>query len=152
MDDISFTIEIPCDEDGFVLLECPQCGEFFKLQPDACESEEVLEVCCPACGIASESYLTEDVIELAMTITKNKTFGAIHQEMKKLERQTRGKAVLLKAGRPPRPDDEPVLQPSVDALVVTTCNHCGKRSKVSPLLSMSAFVCPLCGVCNFNDR
>lgn len=122
-DDFSFTIKIPCDEDGFVLLQCPQCGEFFKLRPNDYESDDVLEVCCPACGIVSDSYLTEDVVDLAMTIAKNKAFEAIHKEMKKLERQTKGKAVSFKAGRPPRPDDEPVLQPSIDALAITTCRH-----------------------------
>lgn len=38
-DDLSFAIEIPCDEDRFVLLQCPQCGEFFKLKPSDYESE-----------------------------------------------------------------------------------------------------------------
>lgn len=147
-DDFSFTIKIPCDEDGFVLLQCPQCGEFFKLRPNDYESDDVLEVCCPACGIVSDSYLTEDVVDLAMTIAKNKAFEAIRKEMKKLERQTKGKAVSFKAGRPPRPDDEPVLQPSIDALAITTCRHCGMQSKVSRLLSMSMYVCPLCGVSN----
>ncbi|WP_058270956.1 hypothetical protein [Olsenella massiliensis] len=151
-DNLSFTIEIPSDEDGFVLLQCPQCGELFKLRPGDYESDDVLEVCCPACGIASENYLTEDVIDLAAAICKNKTFDAIHKEMKKLERQTRGKAMSFKAGKQPRPDNEPVLQPSIDALAITTCKHCGKQSKVSRLLSMSKYVCPLCGVSNFNDR
>lgn len=151
-DDFSFTIEMPCDEDGFVLLQCPQCGEFFKLRPSDYESDDVLEVSCPACGIASDNYLTEDVIDLAMVIVKNKAFKAIHKEMKDIERQTRNKAVSFKAGRPPRPDDEPVLQPSIDALAVATCKHCGMQSKVSHLLSMSMYVCPLCGVSNFNDR
>lgn len=151
-DDFSFTIEMPCDEDGFVLLQCPQCGEFFKLRPSDYESDDVLEASCPACGIASDNYLTEDVIDLAMVIVKNKAFKAIHKEMKDIERQTRNKAVSFKAGRPPRPDDEPVLQPSIDALAVATCKHCGMQSKVSHLLSMSMYVCPLCGVSNFNDR
>ena len=151
-DDFSFTIEIPCDEDGFVLMQCPQCGEFFKLRPTDYESDDVLEVSCPACGIASENYLTEDAIELAMVVAKNRVFEALHGEMKKLERKTKGKTVSFKAGRPPRPDDEPVLQPSIDALAITTCRHCGKQSKTSRLLSMSMFICPLCGVSNFNDR
>ena len=151
-DDMSFTVEIPCDEDGFVLLQCPQCGEFFKLRPSDYESDVVLKVCCPACGIASDNYLTEDVVDLAMVIAKNKAYEAIHKEMKKLERQTKGKTLSIKAGRPPRPDDEPVLQPSIDALAIANCKHCGMQSKVSRLLSMSMFVCPLCGVSNFNDR
>lgn len=151
-DEFSFTIKIPCDDEGFVLMQCPQCGELFKLRPSDYESDEVVEICCPSCGIASDSYFTEDVVDLAMTITKNQAFSMIHEEMRKLERKTKGKPMSFKASKPPKPDDEPVLQPSIDALVIATCRHCGKQSKVSRLLTMSAFVCPLCGVSNFNDR
>jgi len=151
-DEFSFTIEIPCDDEGFALMQCPQCGELFKLRPNDYESDEVVEVCCPSCGIASDSYFTEDVIELAMAITKNQAFSAIHEEMKKLERETRGKLASFKAGEPPEPDNEAVLQPSIDALEIAICGHCGKQLKVSRLLTMSVFVCPLCGVSNFNER
>lgn len=41
-DELSFTIEIPCDDDGFVLMQCPQCGELFKLRLNDYESDEVL--------------------------------------------------------------------------------------------------------------
>lgn len=151
-DDFSFTIEIPCDDEGFVLLQCPQCGEFFKLRPSDYESDEVLEVSCPACGISSDTYLTEEAVNLALAIAKNKTLGALHDEMKRLERRTKGKAVSFKAGKPPQANDEPELQPSVDALTTATCCSCGKQSKISSLLSMSMFTCPLCGVTNFNER
>lgn len=151
-DDMSFTIKIPCDEDGYALLQCPQCSEFFKLKPEDYESDDILEVCCPACGISSDGYLTEDVIELALAIAKNVWFESTHKEMKKLERQTKGKDISFEAGRPPRPDTEPVLQPSIDTLSIVSCNHCGRQAKISRLISMSAFFCPLCGVSNFNER
>ena len=150
--DFDFAIEVPCDDDGFVLLQCPQCGELFKLRPSDYESDEVLEVSCPACGISSDSYLTEEAIELALAIAKNKALAALHSEMKRLERKTKGKAISFKAGEPPRPDNELELQPAVDALKAVSCRSCGKQSKISLLLSMSMFTCPLCGVINLNDR
>lgn len=151
-DDFSFTVEIPCDDEGYVLLQCPQCGELFKLRPSDYESDDVAEICCPACGIASDNYITDNVLELAMVIAKNQAFSMLHKEMKELERKTKGKPVSFKVGKSPKPDDEPVLRPSIDALAITTCKHCGRQSKVSRLLSMSMFICPLCGVSNFNDR
>ena len=102
-DELSFTIEIPCDDDGFVLMQCPQCGELFKLRPSDYESDEVLEVYCPGCGIASNSYLTDEVVELAMTIVQNKVIEELHGEMKRLERKTRDKVVSLQAGASPKP-------------------------------------------------
>lgn len=61
-DDLSFTVEIPCDDEGYVLLQCPQCSELFKLKPSDYESDDVAEICCPACGIASDNYITDDVL------------------------------------------------------------------------------------------
>lgn len=151
-EDFSFTIEIPCDDDGFVLLQCPRCGELFKLRPSDYESDEVLEVCCPACGIVSDCFLTDEAVELAMSMAKNRVLKAMHDEFKQLERKTKGKAVSFKAGRPPKPENEPDLQPSVDALTLVACAHCGGEAKVSRLLKMSTFVCPFCGVNNFNER
>ncbi|MEE0613519.1 MAG: TFIIB-type zinc ribbon-containing protein [Collinsella stercoris] len=151
-DELSFTIEIPCDDDGFVLMQCPQCGELFKLRLSDYESDEVLEVYCPACGIASDSYLTDEVVELAMTIVQNKVIEELHGEMKRLERKTRDKAVSLQAGTSPKPDYEPPLKAPIDALAAVSCQHCGGEAKVSRLLKMSIFVCPLCGVSNFNER
>lgn len=153
MDDFSFNIEISCDDEGFVLLQCPQCGELFKLRPsDYNESDDVLEVCCPSCGIISDNYITDDVMEVAMVMAKNQAFAMLHEEMKQLERKTKGKDVSFKAGKPPTQEDASVLQPSIDALAAVTCSHCGRESKVSRLLKMSVFVCPLCGVSNFNER
>lgn len=144
----SFKIEVPCDDDGFICLQCPQCGEMFKLKPSDYSADDVMEVCCPSCGIVSENYMTDDVMELAMTILKNHVLSTLHKEMKTLERKTRG----FKAGKPPKPDNEPVLQVPVNDLVVDTCKYCGRQSKISPLLSMSVFVCPFCKESNFNER
>ena len=30
-------INIPCDADGYLLLRCERCGEFFKLKPSDIE-------------------------------------------------------------------------------------------------------------------
>lgn len=73
MEDFSFEISIPCDDDGFVLLQCPKCGEFFKLRPSDIESDEVLDIYCPLCGLSSEEYFTQDVIDLAIAMTKKQS-------------------------------------------------------------------------------
>lgn len=151
-DEFAFTIQIPCDDDGYVLLKCPRCGELFKLRPADYEADDVTDVRCPSCGSISDNYLTDDVVELARTMALNNAMGDLHKSMKKLERRTRNKAVSFKAGKPPKREAGPVLKPSVDELTVATCESCGRQSKISPLLKMSAFICPFCGVSNFNDR
>lgn len=32
-DEINMTISIPTDDDGYVLLQCEQCGTYFKATP-----------------------------------------------------------------------------------------------------------------------
>ena len=85
-------------------------------------------------------------------MTENQSLAMLYEEMKQLERKTRGQGVSFKAGKPPELENAPVLQPSVDALAKVNCQYCGRESKVSRLLKMSVFVCPLCGVSNFNER
>lgn len=151
-DDFTFAIQIPCDDDGFILMRCPKCGELFKLRPTDYGINDAVEIRCPSCGGVSESYLTDDVIELAGAIAMNGAMEVVHKGMKQLERRTRNKRISFKAGKPPKKELEPALKPSVDALTAATCESCSRQSKISPLLKMSVFICPFCGVSNFNER
>mgnify|MGYP000049029895 FL=1 len=38
-DEINMTIPIPTDDDGYVLLQCEQCGTYFKATPSDLEDE-----------------------------------------------------------------------------------------------------------------
>lgn len=150
MDDLTLTVEIPPDSDGFIPMECPLCEERFGLRIEDIEDDEVLEVRCPHCGIASESYVTSEIIELAQTKLTNMALGLIHEEMKKLERKTKGKTIEVKAGKKPREEPEPPLVAEVNTLQAVCCESCGRTVKVSPLLALSVFTCPCCGVSNIN--
>jgi hypothetical protein len=39
MSDATFEISIPADNDGYALMQCPNCGEFFKVKPDDFEDD-----------------------------------------------------------------------------------------------------------------
>ena len=71
MDNLRFNISIPSDEDGCVLFQCPNCGELFKVAVDEYESDSVLDIHCPLCGLISDSFFTPDVIALALSKTAN---------------------------------------------------------------------------------
>lgn len=70
-DEITMTISIPTDDEGYVLLQCEHCGTFFKGTPSALQDDGVLHIFCPSCGLISENYITDDVLELAMKMVKN---------------------------------------------------------------------------------
>ena len=71
--EFQFGISIPTDDEGYVLLKCEHCGTFFKGTPSDIQDDGVLNIFCPSCGLISESYITDDVLELAKNMTKNKS-------------------------------------------------------------------------------
>ncbi len=95
-EEVTFQINIPSDEEGFVLLKCPLCGEVFKLQPGDLEDDSVFEIYCPACGLVSDSYITDDVIELGMIMVENYANDLMMKELKKLERHTKNSMLKFK--------------------------------------------------------
>lgn len=149
LSDKTFEISIPTDNDGFCLLQCPTCGEFFKLSPSDYEDDGVLEIRCPACGLADNAYLTDDVIELGMAKAKNYANDLIHDFFRDTEKSFRGSNISFKAGTKPRPEPEIPIRSGIEALVITRFPCCKKEVKVKPLLRITGCYCPFCGVKNF---
>ena len=64
-------ISIPCDEDGFVELQCHLCGEHFKLLAKDINDESNIDIWCPYCGLNGQSYAPEDVKNIALKMAIN---------------------------------------------------------------------------------
>ena len=90
-DNFHMTISIPADDEGYILMQCEHCGTFFKATPSDIEDEGVLHIFCPSCGLTSENYVTEDVIELAMRMIKNVVSDMTYDAFKDLERHNKRK-------------------------------------------------------------
>lgn len=148
-DELQMDIPIPTDNDGFVLLQCPNCGTFFKTTPSDMQDDGVLEIFCPSCGLTSDSFLTEDVIELAIAMTKNKAMDQIYDEFKKMERQFSQGAITFNAGQKPKHDPENPIRSGIEALEIATFLCCNRTAKVKPMLKMTGCYCPFCGVKNY---
>src|SRR5690606_34593800 len=101
---------------GLVLLQCPLCGEFFKLTPEDIESEDVLEIWCPCCGLKSETYVTEDVVELALKTAENTAMDLVYKEMKKWERKFKENGLSFKAGKKPTLEPEDPIVAGIEML------------------------------------
>lgn len=126
MDDFALTIEIPPDSDGFIPMGMPSLRRAVWATAEDIEDDEVLEIRCPHCGITSESYVTPEIIELAEKKLANLALGLIHDEMKKLERTTKGKAIEVKVGRKLYEEAEPILAAEVNSLQEAQCDNCGR--------------------------
>lgn len=145
-------IPIPSDEDGYVLLQCEHCNSFFKITPSDFEDDEVLSIHCPFCGLISDSYITDDVRELAMTMANNMANEMIHNMFKDLERSlSNNKFVKFKAGKKRQDEYESPIRSITDSLTVKEYSCCHRKAKISKLMKMSVSYCPFCGVIDFED-
>lgn len=152
-DEFYMTISIPTDDEGYILLKCEYCGTFFKATPSDIEDDGVLSLFCPSCGLTSESYVTEDVIELAMKMTKNKVNDTIYDAFKDLERHNKRKSMVkFNAGKRPQHEAEDPIHSGIEALELTNFACCNRIAKIKPLLRMTGAYCPFCGVKNYEVK
>ena len=154
MDNLRFNISIPSDEDGCVLFQCPNCGELFKVVVDEYESDSVLDIHCPLCGLISDNFFTPDVIDLALSKTANVVVPELEELLKK-ELGGKGNdhvSFSVKSYNEEEPEIpiRQAIRAAIEALQIATCHDCGREAKVSPALAMSAYTCPLCGIGQFN--
>lgn len=142
-------VTIPTDDFGYSLLKCSHCGTFFKTTPTDFKDDRVLAIYCPSCGLTSDSYITEDVLELALTMVKNKAMDVIHNDFKKMERKFKKGSVTFKAGKKPKHEPENSIRSGIETLEVTTFPCCNRTAKVRPMLKIAGCYCPFCGVKNY---
>ena len=152
-DELHITISIPTDDEGYILLRCEHCGTFFKATPSDIEDDGVLHIFCPSCGLISDSYVTEDVIELARRIVENKVNDMIYDAFKDLERHNkRNSVVKFNAGKRPKHETEDPIRSGIDALEIASFPCCSRTAKIKPLLKMTGAYCPFCGVKNYETE
>ena len=144
MDDISFEIDIPADDEGYVLFRCPKCGEFFKIMPSDYYAEEIREIYCPLCGLVSENYLTNDVIELGLVMVKNHALNMIYDAFDQISKNTRNSCVKIKVNKPRLTELNP-LRSTVDSMNIHEFKCCKRTAKLRHSLSYCGSYCPFCG-------
>lgn len=147
--EFSIGISIPTDDYGYILLQCSHCRTYFKLTLADIEDDKVLEIYCPSCGLISDNYLTEDVLELAVVMGKNKAMDMIYNELKKKERQFNKGTVTFKAVKRPKHEHEVPIRTGIEALEIATFPCCVRTAKVKPILKITGCYCPFCGVKNY---
>lgn len=148
-DDFHMTISIPTDDDGYVLLRCERCSTFFKAMPSDAQDDGVLNIFCPSCGLISDRYITEDVLELATKMAQNQINDMIYDTFKKLEHRSKKSAVQFKAGKRPHHEPENPIRSGIEAMEICVFPCCSRTAKIKPMLKMTGTYCPFCGVKNY---
>lgn len=146
MKDIQMEISQPTDSDGFALLKCSYCGEYFKLKPKDVESDQVLYIWCPSCGLINDSYITDEVLELALNMIENKAMELIYSEFKKMSKRYNTKHLSFKVGKKPKEKPETPIMSRIDELEIQKYKCCNTKAKIKPLIKYTMTYCPICGV------
>ncbi|MGE7696649.1 TFIIB-type zinc ribbon-containing protein [Lysinibacillus sp. NPDC094177] len=145
MTHLNIEISIPSDKDGFCLLQCPLCSGFFKLKPQDVEAEDVIQIWCPNCGIKSDNYLTEDVIELALNIGENMIDDALFDSFNKVKKSNHNKNVSVKVKEPSHKHENPIVA-GIELLDIQKYKCCQREAKIKPIVKLIGSYCPFCGV------
>ncbi len=130
-DEIRLEISIPADNDGFVLLQCTNCGTYFKATPSDIKDDGVLELHCPSCGLVGENYLTEDVINLATMMVQNAAMDLVHKDLNKIERQFKNGPITIKAGKTPQHEPETPIRSGIEALEIVFFPCCKRTRRLN---------------------
>ena len=139
-------IAIPTDSDGFVPLQCPLCCEYFKLTPSDINSDEILDLWCPYCGLKSDSYITDDVKDLALAMVQNKAMDLINKHLNQMSKNFNTKNLTIKSTNKLPYKNEERIEVSFDSLELYQYSCCKKEAKIKPLIKFSGGYCPFCGV------
>lgn len=140
------SIEMPIDEDGFVLLQCNLCGEYFKMKAKDIEAEENISIWCPYCGLKGDNYIPEEVKEIAIKKAINEMNNMIYSSFKDLETSTRkNKSCRIKSGKKPKEEEIQPIKAKINKLEDKEYKCCKKKVKIKPLLIETGSYCPFCG-------
>ena len=128
-----FKIEITPDSEGYILMQCKFCGNYFKLKTEDVYDNGFLNIYCPSCGQHSDDYFTEQVIEL--------TNKKITSEVEKiLSNKQHLNSYNFQPCRQMR------VYSKIDALKKVDFRCCKKSAKIKMLLKFTGCYCPFCGV------
>lgn len=148
-DSMYYEISIPTDNEGFVLLKCPLCWNLFKLKPGDFQSDSVFSIYCPSCGLISDNYITEDVLELTLKKANNYINDYLLREFKETEEKTKGRLLQLKVKNDYKKENEQPITLRVEKLEKKEYICCKMQAKIKPVLKMSGSYCPYCGVMDY---
>jgi predicted RNA-binding Zn-ribbon protein involved in translation (DUF1610 family) len=137
-------ISIPTDSEGFYSLQCPHCKERFKAFSGDYDSTNFIELYCPSCGLASNksSFTPKNVVDHALTITKNYVQQEVFNTLKKASKGSKG---FEFKGKKPR-EETPRLLTEDERLEQVELHCCDKTIKVNIDQKVSNVYCPYCGV------
>lgn len=148
MDDVTYEINTHGDSDDFMTFQCPYCNNTFKLDAGECQEDDVIELFCPYCGLVDEpnSFLNDEIIQLAMDKAENYMIDLINDFSKDIERIFKGNScVKVKTDKICNKAEKEVFEVDTEDVEVKL-GCCERHVKVKLSAKESGIICPYCGV------
>lgn len=146
---MSTGIAIPSDEDGFVLLQCHICGEYFKVLAKDVNDDGNINIWCPYCGLNGKQYAPKEAIDIGLKIAQNEINELLYKTFKDLEKRTKNGIVQFKSGKKPQEEIITPIKVRINNLELIQYRCCKSVAKLYPISKMCGSYCPLCGGINY---
>ena len=147
MSDISISISMPLDEDGFLEMECDYCRNRFMLHESVYSDEKNLYFFCPICGLPNSinTFYCSEIIEAAERKGMNYMYDQIQKQLgptiKRFNRIGFGKMTL---NIPKHEPEKELYAPSCEYILIHQ-QCCGIDIKATQLDANIGTYCPICG-------
>ena len=147
MSNISFSVSIPLDEDGFLEMQCDYCKGRFMLSKETFESEDNLNFFCPICGLPNKinEFYCPEVIEKAKQVAINYEYDEIYKQLSQSFRGiNKSKYIRANMNKPKHIHENELYKPTYE-YIKTKLSCCDIVIKVTTLDDEIGVYCPICG-------
>ena len=146
MDEVSFNVNIPLDEDGFIEMECDYCKNRFMLHKNTYEDDNNLNFFCPICGLPNSinSFFCPEVIERfqqeAISYMQNELQRQLGGSIKAINRSGFAKITMKHSDIGDKQLYAPINQYEIEHKFC-----CGIDVKIHNIDKQIGTYCPICG-------
>jgi predicted RNA-binding Zn-ribbon protein involved in translation (DUF1610 family) len=144
MDDDSFSIQIPTDDEGYLALRCPHCELQFKIRGGDYQERDIADLYCANCGLSGEfaAFLPPDVMEAMHRAALDHMLPDLQKAVADLNRSAGGLLSIHAEIETPPP---PRQLRAVTDLAEAELPCCETAVKLSFTNAAAVFYCPFCG-------
>lgn len=149
MTEVTFNTELPLDDEGYLLAECPECRERLGIHAGELEAFEPDGIACPYCEAMdhrSAFLLTDEVCKAVEAEGVNKVLEKLGGAMKNLEQKTRGSDFLQIEVDGPKKRHVPKPQETPEDLTIVGLDCCDRSIRVKDEAVDTDLRCPYCGM------
>lgn len=147
MGEITVSVDLPNDNDGFIEYECPNCQKVFRLDKNLFnEPREYSVLFCPYCGLNSsvDNFYTTECVEYMKIAAEQQAIDMLNDSFKSMEKQFRNSKFIKVKAKPIKKKENDILTLHGGIDRVMSCENCEENYKICNEEGAISY-CPYCG-------